>query len=177
MSHRMECVAVSSCVAVRCSAFLRVAVCVCVAERCSVLLRVAVCACVAIRCSVLLQVAVCACVAVRCSVLRKETCKMRHYIALCHAGPDHRARFCPQHTATHPTHRNTPQHTATHCNTLDGIMVHVSCHKRATLYRKDTRGNEPFYRSFSVLQCVRAWRSVAVCCSLLRCVARRDVQR
>jgi len=168
MSHRMECVAVSSCVAVRCSAFLRVAVCVCVAVRCSVLLRVVVCACVAMRCSVLLHVAVCACVAVRCSVLRKETCKMRHYIALCHAGPDHRARFCPQHTATHPTHRNTPQHTATHwmeswsTSLVTNELLYIGKTPAAMSHSIGLSVCCSVYVRGGVLQCV------AVCCGVLR---------
>ena len=168
---------------VRCSVFLCRSALQCVSARCSVCVCCGALQCVAARCSLCVCCNALQCVAARCSVcvccsalqcVAERDMQDEALYCTLPCGPGSSCTFL---SATHCNTPNTPQHTATHCNTLDGIMVHVSCHKRATLYRKDTRGNEPFYRSFSVLQCVRLWRSVAVCCSLLRCVARRDVQR
>jgi len=67
-----------------------------------------------------------------------------------------------QHTATHcntlphtATHWNTLQHTTTHCNTLQNTATH--------------RGGD--YQVLIIRYAVDCYTDIAVCCSVLQCVA------
>jgi len=146
-----------------------------------VVVRYSVLQCVAVYCSLLQSVVVCCshgvkltsfdskisfdgalqnCDILHCSAL--QDCKiLQHTAAHCNT-LQYTATLCNtlQRTATHcNTLQHTLQHTATHCNTLQ----HTATHIQHTLHLHSPR----VYRS--LLQA--SFLSVAVCCSVLQCVA------